>query len=85
MRIQDLEKEIQKFGLNPLNYNLGNNQIIRELQLGIRKENNEYVVFQSLEKGRMNIIKKFDNEDDACNLFMEYLKDDKEEQDFFNK
>lgn len=37
------------------------------------KEVNEWKVYQSLEKGKINIIDTFDNENDACELLLKYL------------
>lgn len=83
MNINELEKAIEQFGLNKYKYNLGN-MPMRELELGLLRENNKWIVYQSFEKGGYNIIKTFDNEDEACNLILYFLKVEKKKETLLN-
>lgn len=73
MNINELKSEIKKFGLDKYKYNLGN-MPMSELELGLLRENNKWVVYQSFEKGGYNIIKTFDKEDEAFDLILYFLK-----------
>lgn len=52
---------------------------MREVELGLIIEDNKLIVYQSFERGGYNIIKTFDNEEEACNLILYFLKLEKEE------
>lgn len=41
--------------------------------MGLIKDTNQWKVYQSLEKGEINIIETFENESDACELLLKYL------------
>lgn len=73
MNISELEKELEKLGLKKDKYNLGNKPM-RELELGLLRENDKWLVYQSFEKGGYNVIKTFDNEEGACNSILYFLK-----------
>ncbi|MBB6716537.1 hypothetical protein H7E68_17735 [Clostridium gasigenes] len=79
MNINELEKEIEKLGLDNNKYNLGNKPM-RELELGLITQSNKWVVYQSFEKGGCNVIKTFDNEDEACDLILYFLKLEKKNE-----
>ncbi|SMC29140.1 hypothetical protein SAMN02745134_03789 [Clostridium acidisoli DSM 12555] len=83
MNINELENKIHKLGLDTYKYNLGN-MPMRELELGLIRENNKWIVYQSYEKGGYNIIKTFDNEDEACDLILYFLKLEKKKETLLN-
>lgn len=62
----------EKLGIEEYEYNLGDKPI-RELEIGIMSESNLWKFYQSLERGKVNIIDTFDNEYDACVLLLKYL------------
>ncbi|GGB67789.1 hypothetical protein [Fictibacillus barbaricus] len=72
MNKNDLEIKLKNLGIEENDYNLGEKPI-RDLEIGLMKEVNEWKVYQSLEKGEINIIDTFDNESDACELLLKYL------------
>ena len=83
MNISELRSELEKIGLDKKKYNLGNRPI-RELELGLIKEDNKWIVYQSFEKGGYNIIKTFDNEEEACSLILYFLKLEKKKETMLN-
>jgi hypothetical protein len=83
MNINELKNEIHKLGLDKYKYNLGN-MPMRELELGLIRENNKWTVYQSYEKGGYNTIKIFDNEDEACDLILYFLKLEKKKETLLN-
>ena len=83
MNISQLRNELEKMGLDEKKYNLGNRPM-RELELGLIREENKWIVYQSFEKGGYNIIKKFDNEEEACNLILYFLKLEKKKENMLN-
>lgn len=83
MNISQLEKEIEKLGLDKNKYNLGNKPM-RELELGLMRENSMWLVYQSFEKGGYNVIKTFDNEYEACDLILYFLKLEKKKETLLN-
>ena len=72
MNKNDLEIKLKNLGIDESDYNLGKKPI-RDLEIGLMKEVNEWKVYQSLEKGEINIIDTFDNENDAYELLLKYL------------
>ena len=84
MNISQLEKEVEKLGLDKNKYNLGDNPM-RELELGLMRDDNKWIVYQSFEKGGYNVIKTFDNEDEACNLILYFLKLEKKKETLLNR
>ncbi|MDQ0885082.1 hypothetical protein QFZ81_000170 [Paenibacillus sp. V4I9] len=83
MRINELEIEIKKLGLDKYKYNLGN-MPMKELELGLLKECEKWIVYQSFERGGYNIIKTFDNEDEAFDLILYFLKLEKKKETMLN-
>ncbi|MBE6050758.1 MAG: hypothetical protein E7214_08910 [Clostridium sp.] len=83
MNISQLRSELKKIGLDEEKYNLGNRPM-REMELGLIIEDNKWIVYQSFEKGGYNIIKTFDNEEDACNLILYFLKLEKKKETMLN-
>lgn len=84
MNISQLEKEVEKLGLDKNKYNLGDKPM-RELELGLMRDDNKWIVYQSFEKGGYNVIKAFDNEDEACNLILYFLKLEKKKETLLNR
>lgn len=84
MNISQLEKEVEKLGLDKNKYNLGDKPM-RELELGLMRGDNKWIVYQSFEKGGYNVIKTFDNEDEACNLILYFLKLEKKKETLLNR
>ncbi|OOR17522.1 hypothetical protein [Bacillus cereus] len=76
MNISELKTRLNELGIEEHEYNLGDKSI-GELELGILKEEKVWKVYQSLERGGMNIIDTFENENenenDACELILKYL------------
>lgn len=72
MNIKDLEEKLEEIGVDKADYNLGNRPI-RPFELGIKKEKERWDVFQAAERGDINIIESFDNEENACKLVLDYL------------
>lgn len=72
MDIFELKQKLDTLGIEESEYNLGDKPL-RELEIGILKESNEWKVYQSIEKGEVNIIDTFNNENDACELLLKYL------------
>ncbi len=83
MNINQLKSELEKIGLDEKKYNL-ENRPMRELELGLIREDNKWIVCQSFEKGGYNIIKTFDNEEDACDLILYFLKLEKKKETMLN-
>jgi len=83
MNISELKKELKKMGLDHYKYNLGD-MPMRELELGLLRENNRWIVYQSFERGGYNTIKEFDNEDEACDLILYFLKIEKKKETLLN-
>lgn len=84
MNISQLEKEVEKLGLDKNKYNLGDKPM-RELELGLMRDDNKWIVYQSFEKGGYNVIKTFDNEDEACNLILYFLNLEKKKETLLNR
>lgn len=72
MKVDELRTELGRLGIEEYDYNLGDKPI-GELEIGIICESKIWKVYQSLEKGEVNIIDTFDNEYDACELLFKYL------------
>ncbi|MCD4645797.1 hypothetical protein AR454_25815 [Bacillus mycoides] len=72
MNISELKTRLNELGIEEHEYNLGDKSI-GELELGILKEEKVWKVYQSLERGGMNIIDTLENENDACELILKYL------------
>lgn len=72
VNIKQLEEKLEEIGINKADYNLGNRPI-RAFELGIKKEEKRWEVFQATERGDVNIIESFDNEENACELVLDYL------------
>ena len=72
MNINDLKAKLKILGIEENDYNLGEKPI-RELEMGLIKDTNQWQVYQSLERGEINIIDSFENESDACELLLKYL------------
>ena len=83
MNLKELEEQIEILGLSKYKYNLGNKPM-SELELGLLRKNNKWQVYQSFEKGGYNIIRTFNNESDACNLILSFLKLDKKKDAILN-
>lgn len=63
--------------------NLGNKPI-QELELGMRHEDDKWIVYKALERGKINDIMSFDNESDACDLILNTLKRYKKRDESLN-
>ncbi|PQZ47040.1 hypothetical protein CQZ94_29060 [Bacillus sp. MYb209] len=72
MHISELKTRLNELGIEEYEYNLGDKSL-SELELGILKGGGTWKVYQSLERGGMNIIDIFENENDACELILKYL------------
>ncbi|KMQ17001.1 MULTISPECIES: hypothetical protein [Bacillus cereus group] len=72
MNISELKTRLNELGIEEYEYNLGDKSL-SELELGILKGEGTWKVYQSLERGGMNIIDIFENENDACELILKYL------------
>ena len=84
MNIKQLEKELEIIGLDKTKYNLGDRSM-RELELGLIQENGIWIVYQAFEKGGYNVVKTFDNEDEACDLMLYFLKLEKKEENILGQ
>ncbi|MED1560188.1 hypothetical protein [Bacillus paramycoides] len=71
MHISELKTRLNELGIEEYEYNLGDKPL-SELELGILKGGGTWKVYQSLERGGMNIIDIFENENDACELIVNY-------------
>lgn len=80
----DLQKEINSWESFSYNYNLGDRPM-RHNELGMLLIDGKWQVYQSFERGGYNIIKAFDNESDACECLLDYLRSEKRSQEYFKK
>lgn len=80
LTIPELKKEIDRLHLNHSDYEICS-KMQKPLALGIRKENDKWIVYRNYEKGGYNIIEEFSSEIDACNLLLYHLKVNKRLKD----
>lgn len=81
MNIKELKDKLEEIGIDQEDYNLGDRPI-RPFELGMKKEGEKWEVFQAPERGEVNIIEGFEDEEDACELVLDYLVMRKERKEW---
>ena len=79
-----VKAEVDSWESFSYNYNLGDKPM-RHDELGIRIVDGKWQLYQSFERGGYNIIETFDNESDACESLLYYLRSEKERQEYYKK
>lgn len=72
MNIKELKDKLEKLGIDEKDYNL-DNRPKGTFQMGIERKGEKWEVFQTTERGGVNIVESFDKEKDACKLVLDYL------------
>lgn len=84
MNREELEEAIRRKGLENLAYNLGDKPI-RELEIGIMKNDGKYKLYSSYERGGYHIMEEYENMCDAYKELLYYLEMEKKRNEYFDR